>query len=156
MRGMAQPQRSPEVVAGWKARAREELARARARTLRLLQPLPEAELVRQHSPLMSPLIWDVTHVANYEEQWLLRPLGGSALTDPAFDSTYDAFRHPRRTRSELPLLSPADAFAYAARVRQAVQERLEKLPEDSADPLLRDGFVFGMVAQHEQQHAETL
>jgi iron(II)-dependent oxidoreductase len=140
----------------WKARAWRELEAARARTLGMLAGVPEAELLRQHSPLMSPLVWDVAHLANYEEQWLLRALGGPALTDPAFDAIYDAFRHPRRLRAELPLLSPAEAFTYAARVRQAVREHLDTLPEDSPEPLLKDGFVFGMVAQHEQQHAETL
>jgi iron(II)-dependent oxidoreductase len=140
----------------WKARAWRELEAARARSLCMLAGLPESELLRQHSPLMSPLIWDVAHMANYEEQWLLRALGGSALTDPSFDFIYDAFQHPRRTRSQLPLLPPADAFTYAEHVRQAVRERLDTLPEDSPEPLLRDGFVFGMVAQHEQQHAETL
>jgi len=140
----------------WKARAWRELEAARARTLGMLAGVPEPELLRQHSPLMSPLVWDVAHVANYEEQWLLRALGGRALTDPSFDAVYDAFQHPRRTRSQLPLLSPAEAFAYAARVRQAVREHLDSVPEDSPEPLLRDGFVFGMVAQHEQQHAETL
>jgi gamma-glutamyl hercynylcysteine S-oxide synthase len=142
--------------APWKARAWRELVTARARTLGLLAGLPEAALLRQHSPLMSPLVWDVAHVANYEEQWLLRAVGGPALTDASFDALYDALRHPRRTRSQLPLLPPANAFAYAARVRQAVREHLDTLPEDSPEPLLRDGFVFGMVAQHEQQHAETL
>lgn len=142
--------------APWKARAWRELETARSRTLGMLAGLPEAELVRQHSPLMSPFVWDVAHVANYEEQWLLRALGGYAFTDAVFDAIYDAFQHPRRTRSQLPLLAPADAFAYAARVRQAVREHLDTVPEDSPEPLLRDGFVFGMVAQHEQQHAETL
>jgi iron(II)-dependent oxidoreductase len=122
----------------------------------MLAGLPEAELLRQHSPLMSPLVWDVAHVANYEEQWLLRALGAPALTDSAFDAVYDALRHPRRTRAGLPLLAPEAAFAYAARVREAVRAHLETLPEDSEAPLLRDGFVFGLVAQHEQQHAETL
>jgi iron(II)-dependent oxidoreductase len=140
----------------WKTRAWRELESARARTLGMLAGVPEAELLRQHSPLMSPLVWDVAHVANYEEQWLLRSLGGPALTSPAFDAIYDAFRQPRRIRSELPLLSPAEAFTYAARVRQAVREHLDSLPEDSPEPLLKDGFAFGMVAQHEQQHAETL
>ncbi|WP_224240570.1 ergothioneine biosynthesis protein EgtB [Hyalangium gracile] len=140
----------------WKAHAWRELESARARTLDMLAGLPEAELLRQHSPLMSPLVWDVAHVANYEEQWLLRALGGRSFTEPAFDAIYDAFLHPRRTRSQLPLLAPEDAFAYAARVRQAVREHLDTLPEDSPEPLLKDGFVFGMVAQHEQQHAETL
>lgn len=140
----------------WKTRAWRELGTARERVLRMLAGLPEAELARQHSPLMSPPAWDVAHVANYEERWLLRALGGPALTDPALDSLYDALRHPRRTRGELPLLAPEAAFAYAARVREAVRAHLETLPEDSEAPLLKGGFVFGMVAQHEQQHAETL
>nr|WP_164019211.1 ergothioneine biosynthesis protein EgtB [Pyxidicoccus trucidator] len=140
----------------WKARAWTELECARSRVLGMLAGLPEAELRRQHSPLMSPLVWDVAHVANYEEQWLLRALGAPALTDPAFDAIYDAFRHPRATRSELPMLSPESAFAYAARVREAVREHLDSLPEAGPKPLLAGGYVFGMVAQHEQQHAETL
>lgn len=150
----ARERRAPATA--WKARALRELEASRARTLSMLAGLPEPELVRQHSPLMSPLVWDVAHVANYEEQWLLRALGGRALTDPSFDAIYDAFQHPRRTRSQLPLLPPAEAFAYAARVREAVRAHLDTVPEDSPEPLLRDGFVFGMVAQHEQQHAETL
>ncbi|MCP3102997.1 ergothioneine biosynthesis protein EgtB [Myxococcus sp. K15C18031901] len=142
---------------GWKARAWRELCAARARLLGMLAGLPESTLLRQHSPLMSPLIWDVAHVANYEEQWLLRALGAPALTDPAFDRIYDAFQHPRGTRAALPLLPPEDAFAYAARVREAVREHLaDGVPERGDTPLLRGGYVFGMVAQHEQQHVETL
>jgi gamma-glutamyl hercynylcysteine S-oxide synthase len=157
MSGSGSAAQSKHVTAGpWKARVWRELETARARTLGMLAGLPEPELVRQHSALMSPLVWDVAHVANYEEQWLLRAVGGRALTDSAFDAIYDAFRHPRRTRSQLSLLSPAEAFAYAASVRQAVREHLDSVPEDSPEPLLKGGFVFGMVAQHEQQHAETL
>ncbi|MGZ3461530.1 MAG: DinB family protein, partial [Archangium sp.] len=85
----------------WKARAAAELSAARSRMLRLLEGLPEDALTRQHSPLMSPLVWDVAHVANHEEQWLLRALGAPGLTDAIFDSLYDAFRHPRATRASL-------------------------------------------------------
>jgi gamma-glutamyl hercynylcysteine S-oxide synthase len=148
------PARSPSVP--WKARAVAALTEARARLHALLGGLPESVLVAQHSPLMSPLAWDVAHVANQEEQWLLRALGAPPLADARLDALYDAFRHPRSTRCQLPLLSPEAAFAYAARVREAVLEHLERLPEDSQVPLLRGGFVFGLVAQHEQQHLETL
>ncbi|MFY0562290.1 ergothioneine biosynthesis protein EgtB [Archangium lansingense] len=140
----------------WKARAVTELTAARSRLLRMLEGLPEDALTRQHSPLMSPIVWDVAHMANYEEQWLLRALGAPAFTDPAFDALYDAFRHPRASRVQLPLLSPEQALAYASRVRQASLEWMQQLPEDAPAPLLRGGFVFGMVAQHEQQHLETL
>ncbi|KFA90846.1 ergothioneine biosynthesis protein EgtB [Archangium violaceum] len=140
----------------WKSAAVAALSAARSRLLRMLEGLPEDALTLQHSPLMSPIVWDVAHLANYEEQWLLRALGAPALTDSAFDSLYDAFRHPRSSRSQLPLLTPAQAFAYASRVREATLEWLHHLHEDSPVPLLRGGFVFGMVVQHEQQHLETL
>ena len=38
------------------------------------QSFPDAELMAQHSPLMSPLVWDLAHIGNYEELWLLREL----------------------------------------------------------------------------------
>jgi len=148
--------------AGWVHRARSELTSARERTLGLVRPLPEAELLRQHSPLMSPLAWDLAHIANYEEQWLLRALGEPNVTGPEVDLLYDAFRHPRAGRSELPLFSPARALDYLAQVRERVLACLTRLEVQGlesgpGDPrLLREGFVFGMVAQHEQQHAETL
>ncbi len=131
---------------------------ARRRTLGLLAPLPDAALIAQHSPLMSPMVWDLAHVANYEEQWLLRALGGTGLVDAEVDRLYDAFRHPRNTRPRLPLMTPPEARAYAERVRYEVLAWLDRLQTDGRDdlPLLVGGFVYGMVVQHEHQHAETL
>lgn len=136
-------------------RARAELLAARARLERLVDGVPEAALVRQHSPLMSPIVWDLVHIANYEEQWLLRALGEPPLTDAAFDRLYDAFKHPRATRAELPLLPVEEARRYLSAVRERVLELLERLPL-SGDALREKAFVFGMVAQHEQQHLETV
>ena len=143
----------------WKARAREALGTSRRRLLDLLRPLPAEVLTAQHSPLMSPPVWDVAHVANYEEQWLLRALGAPAVRDAETDRLYDAFRNPRQTRAALPLLGPEEAFAYAEEVRGRVLATLEALPAEVAGDraeLVRGGFVYGMVAQHEQQHVETL
>ena len=54
------------------------------------------------SPLMSPLVWDLAHIGNYEELWLLRALDGRAAIDPALDDLYNAFEHPRWKRPSLP------------------------------------------------------
>lgn len=143
----------------WKDRAREALATSRRRLLDLLRPLPEAVLTAQHSPLMSPAVWDLAHVANYEEQWLLRALGEAGLVGAETDRLYDAFRTPRRTRGELPLLGLHEAFAYADQVRDRALRLLDTLDEDGVrrlGQLVEGGFVYGMVAQHEQQHIETL
>jgi iron(II)-dependent oxidoreductase len=137
-----------EIVAG-------ELERARTRSLTLLEPLPDHDLVRQHSPLMSPLVWDLAHVGNYEDIWLLRNLDADAV-GARYDDMYDAFRHARKDRPALQLLGPAEARAYIASVRARVLDVLERVPFDVERPLVSGGFVYGMVVQHEHQHDETM
>ncbi|MEU0233470.1 MULTISPECIES: ergothioneine biosynthesis protein EgtB [unclassified Streptomyces] len=136
-------------------RALDALVAARDRTLRLTSCVEDDDLTAQHSPLMSPLVWDLAHVGNQEEQWLWRDVAGRDALRPEIDSLYDAFEHPRAERPSLPLLSPVEARAYAADVRLRVLDVLERAPLEGR-PLLDAGFVFGMVAQHEQQHDETM
>jgi iron(II)-dependent oxidoreductase len=132
------------------------LEQARARTLALLGPIGDADLVRQVSPLMSPLVWDLAHVGHYEELWLLRNIAGAAPSDERFDDIYDAFKHPRRERPSLPILGPTEARAFVADVRRRVLDVLASMDLVGDNPLLRDGFVYGMVIQHEHQHDETM
>src|SRR5260221_2057456 len=130
----------------------DELTSARRRSLDLLAPVPDDALVRQHSPIMSPLVWDLAHVGNYEELWLLQGVGGIPTTSQDIDDMYNAFEHPRSERPALPLLPPDEARIYIANVRGRALDVLEKVDFDPADPLLRDGFVYGMIAQHEHWH----
>ena len=139
-----------------KTRIAEEFDRARVATDALLEPLSDAELRRQVSPLQSPLVWDYAHIAYFEELWLARGVGGADPIMSGHDDIYDAFQHARDERGELPLLDPASARAYATDVRARTLEVLDRIELDRDDPLHRDGFVFGMVLQHELQHQETL
>ncbi|MER7366671.1 ergothioneine biosynthesis protein EgtB [Nonomuraea wenchangensis] len=113
-------------------------------------------LVRQHSPLMSPLVWDLAHVGNYEELWVLRAAAGITPLRPEIDDIYDAFKTPRRDRPTLPFLRPAEARDYIGGVRGRVLDVLDTVDLADPDPLRRDGFVFGLVIQHEHQHDETM
>src|SRR6266581_1380645 len=131
------------------------LVAARERTHGLTGCLDDGDLVRQHSPLMSPLVWDLAHVANQEELWLLREVGGREPLHPEIDPLYDAFEHPRTERPALPLLPPAEARAYAHEVRGRVLDLVEKA-SFGGTRLLTGAFAFGMIAQHEQQHDETM
>src|SRR3954465_15774903 len=109
---------------------REQTARgleaARTRPLQLTD-FAEAELITQHSPLMSPLVWDLAHIGQQEDLWLLR--GGNAAAQgvlPApVERLYDAFEHPRAARVTLPLLPPAEARSFIADVRGRVFDGLE-------------------------------
>ena len=104
---------------------------------------------------MSPLVWDLAHIANQEELWLLREVGGREPMHPEIDPLYDAFEHPRSERPTLPLLPPAEARAYGHEVRGRVLDLLDRAPSPGTR-LLGDGFAFGMIAQHEVQHDETM
>jgi iron(II)-dependent oxidoreductase len=136
-------------------RTRSLLERARRRTLALTD-LDEQDLMTQHSRLMSPLVWDLAHVGNQEDIWLVRNAGRAAGVRPDIDHLYDAFQHPRFSRPDLPLLRPDQARRYIADVRDQALELLSDPWAHGGDPLLSDGFAFGMIAQHEQQHDETM
>jgi iron(II)-dependent oxidoreductase len=124
----------------------------------LVDAVSDEDLVAQHSRLMSPLVWDLAHIANQEDLWIVRQAGHRPGLRPHLDSLYDAFQHPRADRPSLPLLSPSEAREYAAEVREAtwaVLAETDTAPE-GPEPLLANAFVFGMLAQHEQQHDETM
>ncbi|MFC0865874.1 ergothioneine biosynthesis protein EgtB [Sphaerimonospora cavernae] len=142
----------PEVL---RERTAAVLLTARRRTQALIDCVDDGELMAQHSPLMSPLVWDLAHIGNQEEQWLLRAVAGREAVRPDLDSIYDAFEHPRVERPRLPLLPPAEARGYVSEVRSRVLDVLEGTPL-TGSPLVDAGFAFGMVAQHEQQHDETM
>ena len=134
----------------------DDLERARRRTHLLTGSLDDTELARQHSRLMSPLVWDLAHIGNQEELWLLRDVGGrDPILPETVDQLYDAFQHPRADRPALPLLDPAESRRYVGEVRTKVIDLLDKIPLHGRR-LTEGGFVFGMIAQHEQQHAETM
>ena len=147
--------------------AAAELLAARERTTLLTGAVDDAELVKQHSPLMSPLVWDLAHIANQEELWLLRAVGGRDAMHPEIDPLYDAFEHPRAERPSLPLLTPSEARRYGHEVRGRVLDLIERVKLPSGAPggfgtgqtvrgTAGAGFAFGMVAQHEVQHDETM
>ncbi|WP_235562124.1 ergothioneine biosynthesis protein EgtB [Marmoricola sp. Leaf446] len=144
---------SPTEVPGGREAAARALDEARRRTLALTD-VDEPELTAQHSPLMSPLVWDLAHIGQQEDLWLLR--GGDSAAQGVLscrvEQLYDAFEHPRASRVSLPLLGPDEARRYLADVRSRVVGGLDAIADDSADAL----FPTHMVLQHEQQHVETM
>ncbi|EWC62425.1 Serine/threonine kinase [Actinokineospora spheciospongiae] len=136
-------------------RVAEQLRRSRARSTALTDAVDEDDLVRQHSRLMSPLVWDLAHIGNQEELWLVRDVGGRDPVRSDIDELYDAFQHARADRPALPLLKPREARTYVREVREKVFDVLERTPLEGRR-LVQDGFAFGMIVQHEQQHDETM
>lgn len=136
----------------------DRLAEARRRTLELIEPLDDEQLNRVYSPILSPLAWDLGHIANFEELWLVQTIGGRESLRGDLGRLYDAIENPRRIRGDLPILRGEELRRYLADVRERTLEVLAEVEigADADDRLLREGFVYEMLIAHEQQHNETM
>ncbi len=131
------------------AEAIEALTEARERTLAIVDSVSDADLQRVHSTLMSPLVWDLGHIAAFEDLWLVHRYGGRPLLRDDLADVYDAFETPRAGRGDLPFLAPAAARRYLEEVRARTIEVIEEHG-------VGDGLVHELVIQHEHQHNETM
>ena len=115
----------------------------RSRTLRLVAHLDEEQMNAVLSPIMSPLSWDLGHVAAYEDLWLNHRAAGRPLLREDLAALYDAFETPRAVRGDLEFLRGAELAEYMAAVRErALEAPVSELHE--------------LVIRHELQHTETM
>jgi iron(II)-dependent oxidoreductase len=133
------------------------LEEARRRTLQLVEPLSDEQLNTVYSPILSPLAWDLGHIANFEELWLVQTVGRLEPLDGELGRFYDAIENPRATRGQLPILRGDELRSYLDDVRERTLEVLDAVDlETSEDPLLADAFVYELILAHEHQHNETM
>src|SRR6478609_4884765 len=117
----------------------------RERTFELVAHLDQERLSAVLSPIMSPLAWDLGHIAAYEDLWLNHRLAGRELLREDLAALYDAFETPRQVRGDLEFLRGAELLEYMAAVR-----------ERSLDATVTDGELHELVIRHELQHTETM
>jgi iron(II)-dependent oxidoreductase len=135
----------------------ERLASVRRCTERIVAGLSDEVLVHAPRTFVSPPVWDLGHIAAYEELWVWCRVGGGVTLHPELQAAYDAFETPRPVRTQIQILDPDQARQYLAVTRTRTLDVLEGTRAADVDPgLLRDGFVFDLVAAHEAQHAETM
>jgi gamma-glutamyl hercynylcysteine S-oxide synthase len=140
------PAPAPELRA---AESVGDLSGVRRATLALVAHLDDATLERTLSPIMSPLVWDLAHIAAYEDLWLAHRHAGLPLLRPELAELYDAFETPRAVRGEIELLDAPAARAYLRDVRERVVDVL-------ARGGVGDGVLCELVLRHELQHTETM
>src|SRR5207249_5872790 len=109
------------------------LGEVRERTLALVEPISEEDLNRVHNPLMSPLVWDLGHIAAFEDLWLCQHVGDLGPAREGLWEVYDAAETPRSDRGDLPYLGPGEAFAYLEQVRERA---LAVLGSGDPDPFI--------------------
>ncbi len=136
--------RDPVVLCNW-------LVDARERTLELIADLDEDQLMGPRLDIVNPLLWEIGHVAWFQEKWVLRHLYGRRPIRSDADSLYDSIAIPHDVRWDLPLPSRQATLAYMAAVQEAILELLAG-SEEVAEPLAY--FVlYGIY--HEDMHTEA-
>jgi iron(II)-dependent oxidoreductase len=123
---------------------------ARARTLELIADLTDAQMVGPHLPIVNPLLWEIGHVAWFQEKWVLRHLGRERPIREDGDLLYDSARVPHDTRWNLPLPSRDETLSYMQQVRDRIVERL-----GSIDPDEGETYFHLLAVYHEDMHAEA-
>ncbi|HEY1557479.1 MAG TPA: selenoneine synthase SenA [Kofleriaceae bacterium] len=126
------------------------VADARRRTLELYADRSDAELAVPYSKLINPPVWELGHIAWFQEFWVLRGvLGEPAIHDRA-DELWDSARIAHAARWTAPLPSRAGTREYLELVRERVVAALAR----GVDDRLR---YFTMLSVcHEDMHAEAV
>ena len=115
------------------------LEQVRERTLSLVAGLDWQTLQTQHIPILSPMVWDLGHIANFEELWLCQNLAGLEPLEAEFATMFDAVLNPRPTRQDLPLPVARTLWDYMSRVRTRALDVLEKLSSEDGTHRFSNG-----------------
>ena len=130
-----------------------DLIDARARATRATSDLEGERLLGPKLRIVNPPLWEIGHVAWFQEHWCLRwradgSLGESIL--PGADALYDSSAVAHDTRWDLPLPDLKATRAYGESVLDRVRERLAREPESA---FLQ--YFVRLATFHEDMHAEA-
>ncbi|MEE8178288.1 MAG: selenoneine synthase SenA [Acidobacteriota bacterium] len=126
------------------------LVDSRKRSLELLADLTDEQLKAPLLPIINPPIWEIGHVAWFQEKWVLRHLQAKPPTLSQADSLWDSAAVSHDTRWDLPLLSRAETQSFAQEVLDRVIETLP--PGDVAES---EAYFYWLVVMHEDMHGEA-
>lgn len=123
---------------------------ARWRSLELVADLTDDQLRAPLLPIINPPIWEIGHVAWFQEKWALRHLRGEPPILSHADSLWDSAAIPHDTRWDLPLPSGAETLRYAQGVLERVIEKLS--PREVTE---KEAYFHWLVVMHEDMHGEA-
>ncbi len=133
----------------------DSLVEARTRTLALVEDLDEARLMGPRLRIINPLLWEIGHIAFFQEFWCLRHFHQHQAMLSNGDELYDSARVHHDTRWDLPLPSRADTLEYMRRVIERVIES-NLAPSNKRIEGYGQNYFLQLSLFHEQMHAEAI
>jgi iron(II)-dependent oxidoreductase len=122
---------------------------ARRRTMALIADLSDEQLLGPHLSIVNPLLWELGHLAWFQERWVLRHAGGQAAVRADADSLYDSAGVLHDTRWELALPSREQTLGYLMQIRDGVLAMLERPPSPEL------AYFVLLSVFHEDMHQEA-
>ncbi len=132
-------------------RIAEMLRDARARTLELVEDLSDEQLLGPSLPIVNPLLWEIGHLAWFQEKWVLRHLRGEPPLRADADALYDSGAVAHDTRWDLPLPSRAATFDYMRTVLETILARVDRRGDLSEE----ETYFHLLGIFHEDMHGEA-
>jgi|DewCreStandDraft_5_1066085.scaffolds.fasta_scaffold00800_15 iron(II)-dependent oxidoreductase len=124
---------------------------ARRCTFELVADLTDEQMIGPLLPIINPLLWEIGHVAWFQEKWVLRHALGREPIRPDADALWDSIAIPHDERWRLPLPSREQTLAYMREVRDRVLEVLER---SELTPEL--AYFVCLSVFHEDMHTEAI
>ncbi len=124
---------------------------ARQRQLALFSDVEGDQLLGPQQHHIEPPIWEMGHVAWFQEYWILRHLDGRGAVWPAGDAIYDAFNVSYKLRWSHAYPPRDEVLDYADEVLRLCTQRLE-----GRAPSAEEQYFYTLVALHEGMHTENL
>ena len=133
---------SPAKLAAW-------VTDARKRTLDLIANLRDDQLLGPRLAIVNPLLWEIGHLAWFQEKWVLRHAGNRPSARPDADTLYDSSAVPHATRWDLPLPSRSETLAYLRQVHDRVLDLIHR------GPTAAETYFVQLTVFHEDMHDEA-
>ena len=130
-----------------------QLRDARRRTRALTGDLDGPQLFGPKLAIVNPVLWELGHIAWFQERWCLRLRADDSLSESLLDRSdalYDSATVAHATRWDLPLPDLRKTLDFQHRVLDRVLARLEREPENSWFLYFVQLAIF-----HEDMHAEA-
>jgi iron(II)-dependent oxidoreductase len=100
----------------------EAVRDGRDRAIDLVADLSYEQLIGPQLPTVNPLLWEVGHLAWFQEKFVLRQAAGAPPLVPYGDSIWDSGAIPHDTRWRLALPSRSQTLEYMREVGERVAE----------------------------------
>jgi ergothioneine biosynthesis protein EgtB len=131
----------------------DQLRDARRRTRALTSDLEGQQLFGPKYTIVNPVLWELGHVAWFQERWCLRLRPDESLSASLLegsDALYDSAKVAHDERWDLPLPELSRTLDFQERVLEGV---LARLARERDDPWL--AYFVQLAIFHEDMHAEA-